>query len=116
MADATDLKSVGIYLVGVRVPPWALISKRTFMVYLYVIQSGVNNKRYVGITNNLNRRLLEHKNKTTKGGQILKGDFILLHSETFEDYVHARNREKFLKSGKGRAWLKMNKPIEFGSA
>ena len=86
------------------------------MVYLYVIQSGVNNKRYVGITNNLNRRLLEHKNKTTKGGQILKGDFILLHSETFEDYVHARNREKFLKSGKGRAWLKMNKPIEFGSA
>ena len=23
MADATDLKSVGIYLVGVRVPPWA---------------------------------------------------------------------------------------------
>jgi len=29
----------------------------------------------------------------------------MLHTETFSDYKSAREREKFLKSGKGRKWL-----------
>jgi putative endonuclease len=73
------------------------------MVILYVLK-GKTGKRYVGITNNLSRRLQEHRSKTSKGGQLL-GDFFVLHTEEFPDYKTARNREKFLKSGQGRKWL-----------
>jgi len=70
---------------------------------LYVLK-GKRGKRYVGITNNLSRRLREHRMKATKGGQLL-GDFIVLCTEEFPDYKTARERERFLKSGQGRKWL-----------
>jgi len=81
------------------------------MVYLYVIQGRATDKRYVGITNDLDRRLKEHRGLKSKGGQILGGDFFLLHSESHEDYVQARIREKFLKSGKGRELLREKYPV-----
>ena len=73
------------------------------MVILYVLK-GKRGKRYVGITNDLSRRLREHHIKATKGGQLL-GDFIVLCTEEFPDYKTAREREKFLKSGQGRKCL-----------
>lgn len=48
------------------------------MIYVYVIEGVDTGKRYVGITNNLERRLTEHRSKQSKGGQII-GDFTLLH-------------------------------------
>lgn len=73
------------------------------MVILYVLK-GETGKRYVGITNNLARRLEEQSKKTTKGGQLLDNFFVLL-TEEFPDYKTAGEREKFLKSGQGRKWL-----------
>ena len=73
------------------------------MVILYVLK-GKTGKRYVGITNNLPRRLREHRKKATKGGQ-LTNHFFVLYTEEFPDYKSAREREKFLKSGQGRKWL-----------
>ena len=72
------------------------------MVTVYVLQG--KTKRYVGITNNLARRLAEHKYGSTKAGQVI-GKFKLLHTEDFLDHVSARKREKFLKSGQGREFL-----------
>ena len=40
-------------------------------IKLYIIKSLINGKHYVGITNNLERRLQEHASGTTKGGQVL---------------------------------------------
>ena len=40
------------------------------------------------------------------------GEFDLLHTESFPDYSAARAREKFLKSGKGREWLKMESAVD----
>jgi len=74
------------------------------MVYVYVLEGINTEKRYVGITNNLGRRLTEHRSKQTKGGQVI-GDFNLLHVEEFHEYKAAQKREKFLKSGQGRKWL-----------
>jgi len=48
------------------------------MVTVYVLQG--REKRYVGITNNLERRLAEHRSGQTKGGQIIK-DFVLFYAE-----------------------------------
>jgi putative endonuclease len=73
------------------------------MITVYVLK-GITGKRYVGITNDLDRRLREHRSGRTKGGQII-GQFKLLLTEEYSDYQHARNREKFLKSGQGRHWL-----------
>jgi putative endonuclease len=72
------------------------------MVIVYVLQGKA--KRYVGITNNLNRRLAEHKSGHTKSAQLV-GQFKLLHTEEFSDHVSARKRGKFLKSGQGREFL-----------
>jgi putative endonuclease len=74
------------------------------MVTLYVLCSRSSGKRYVGITNDLARRLAEHRGGHTKGWQIL-GEFEVIRTETFMGYATAREREKFLKSGKGREWL-----------
>jgi putative endonuclease len=70
---------------------------------LYVLK-GKTGKRYVGITNNLPRRIQAHSLKLSKGAQVL-GDFSALHTEEFPDHRTAREREKFLKSGQGRKWL-----------
>jgi putative endonuclease len=75
-------------------------------IYLYILK-GLTSKHYVGITNNLQRRLQEHASGATKGGQVI-GKFELIHTETFADYLSARKREKFLKSGQGRKWIKEN--------
>ncbi len=73
------------------------------MVTVYVLK-GSKGKRYVGITNNLRRRLREHRSGKTKGGQVI-GDFKVLLTEEYPDYTTARRRERFLKSGQGREWL-----------
>lgn len=78
------------------------------MVFVYVLR-GSNGKRYVGITNNIERRLAEHRTRRTKAGQIL-GEFVLVMSESHPDYASARKREVFLKSGQGRKWLDENTP------
>jgi predicted GIY-YIG superfamily endonuclease len=69
------------------------------------VLKGKTGKRYVGITNNLPRRLEEHRKKASKGGQILPGDFFVLYTEKFPDHRSAREKERFLKSGQGRKWL-----------
>jgi putative endonuclease len=76
-------------------------------IILYVIEGISTHKRYIGITNDLQRRLQEHRSKYTKGGQVI-GDFKLIYTENFINYSHAREREKFLKSGKGRQWIMDN--------
>jgi putative endonuclease len=74
------------------------------MITLYVLRGKTIAKRYIGITNDLHRRVGEHRSGCTKGGQIL-GEFEVIHIESFADHRAARVREKFLKSGKGREWL-----------
>jgi len=71
--------------------------------------SACGQEGYVGITNKLQRRLIEHRNHQTKGAQILSA-LSLFHTETFPDYATARAREKFLKSGQGRVWLRRKYP------
>ncbi|MCK4957246.1 MAG: GIY-YIG nuclease family protein [Candidatus Cloacimonetes bacterium] len=71
------------------------------MITVYVLSG---KKRYVGITNNIARRIAEHKRKSSKGSQVI-GEFKLLYTEEFSNYKKAREREKYLKSGNGRKWL-----------
>ena len=73
-------------------------------VTVYVLRSKQTGRRYVGITNCLPRRLDEHRRGSALSSQIL-GEFEVLLTENLLGYPEARVRERFLKSGKGRAWL-----------
>jgi putative endonuclease len=73
------------------------------MILVYVIRSQTNGKCYVGITNDLERRLAEHRRHKSSAGHLL-GEIELLWTESFPDYTQARQREKVLKSGQGRKW------------
>ncbi len=73
-------------------------------VTVYVLEGLESGKRYVGIAEDLQGRLMDHRSGRTKGSQLI-GDFRMIYTERHESYAEARDREKFLKSGKGRAWL-----------
>ena len=70
------------------------------MYYVYAINSKVRNYLYVGITNNINKRISQ--SKTTKPYRPFK----LIYQEGFSTRIEARKREKYLKSGCGREYLK----------
>jgi putative endonuclease len=75
------------------------------MFYTYVLLSLVDNKLYIGWTNDLKNRLMEHnlgKVNSTKTRIPLK----LIYYEACLDEKSAILREKQLKSGFGRAYLK----------
>ena len=67
------------------------------MYYVYLIKNRKENKIYVGYTENLKRRLYEHRNE--------KPD--LIYYETYKDKKDAHNRERKLKQrGQSIRWLK----------
>ncbi len=74
------------------------------MYYVYVLWSYKLQKRYVGSTENILKRIDEHNrgcNKFTKGGKPWE----LVHEEEYTSKNEALKREKYLKTGQGRAWL-----------
>jgi putative endonuclease len=82
------------------------------MYTVYALCSMKDRSLYIGLTNNLNRRIEQHNNgkeSTTKH----KRPYHLFHAEELPDRIAARKREKFLKSGCGREFLK-NKLCEDG--
>ena len=75
------------------------------MYYVYVLVSESRNYIYVGITDNLDRRINYHNsgyNKTTRAYR----PFRILFTETYPSRIEARTREKYLKSGVGKEFLK----------
>ena len=80
------------------------------MFYVYVLSSLQQKYLYVGLTDNLNRRLKEHqtgKSRSTRSRRPFK----LILVEKYKYRWEARNREKYLKSGIGKEFLTLiNKP------
>ncbi|MFA6397661.1 MAG: GIY-YIG nuclease family protein [Candidatus Paceibacterota bacterium] len=75
------------------------------MYFVYAIKSENRNYIYVGISDNVERRLKEHNsghNKTTKPYK----PFEIILTEKYEDRKTARIREKYLKCGCGKEFLK----------
>jgi putative endonuclease len=75
------------------------------MITVYAIKSLTRNYVYVGMTNDLERRLQEHNNGENKSTKAYK-PFVLIYSEIFPGRVLARAKEKFLKSGVGKEFLR----------
>jgi putative endonuclease len=77
------------------------------MDVLHLHYTVVKRKTYIGQTNNLERRIEEHN---TREGRYTsnKGPWKLIFKEEFASRSLAMRREKFLKSGKGREYIKKN--------
>jgi putative endonuclease len=74
------------------------------MWIVYVLLSEKSAIRYVGMTQDLERRLKEHnsgKSKFTSGHMPWR----VIYTELFSDSKSARTREKYLKTGAGRRFL-----------
>jgi putative endonuclease len=65
--------------------------------YVYILSNKNDNVIYVGVTNNLSRRVLEHKQKRSKGFTERYNVDKLIYFETFEFIRPAIAREKQLK-------------------
>jgi len=75
------------------------------MVEVYAIKSETNGELYVGMALNADARLKEHnsgKNRYTKGLKPWK----IVYREQCENWEKGRVREKYLKSGVGKEYLK----------
>jgi putative endonuclease len=77
------------------------------MFFVYVLYSDGFDKYYVGLSENVDKRLKEHnegQNKSTKPYIPWR----VVHLEEYKTRNEARTREKYLKSASGRRWRKKN--------
>jgi putative endonuclease len=65
--------------------------------YVYIISSKKNGTLYIGVTNNLSRRMYEHRNKLVSGFTAKYSIARLVYYEMFESIIDAIKREKQLK-------------------
>ena len=65
--------------------------------YVYIITNHSNTTLYIGVTNNIERRMYEHKNKLLGGFSSKYNLNKLVYYENTGDVYSAINREKQLK-------------------
>ena len=73
------------------------------MYYVYILASKRNGTLYIGVTNNIERRVAEHKNDSAEGFTKKYGIHLLVYVETHDDVNTAIQREKQLKKW-NREW------------
>ncbi len=70
------------------------------MYYVYILKSLKDNNKYIGSTNNLQRRIREHN-----AGKVLstknRRPLILIYKEKYDNESEARGKEKFYKTYSG---------------
>ncbi|MEK7611970.1 MAG: GIY-YIG nuclease family protein [Patescibacteria group bacterium] len=74
------------------------------MYTVYVLQDK-NDKIYKGFTNNLARRLKEHRSGMSRTTSRME-ELVVVYTETYKTLAEARKRELYLKSAAGRRFLK----------
>ena len=80
---------------------------------VYIIFSTKHRRSYVGISEDVDRRLAEHNRGSVKSTRPYV-PWILIYTETLDSVPEARIREKYLKSAAGRRWRRKNINIKMG--
>jgi putative endonuclease len=75
--------------------------------YIYILTNQYHTVFYVGVTNNLIRRVYEHKNKLVKGFTSKYNINKLVYYEVFSDIRDAIYREKQIKSWSRKKKIEM---------
>ena len=75
------------------------------MFYVYVLQSDSDDGLYIGFSTDLRRRLAEHQEGKAFATSY-RGPWRLIYYEAYQEEADALGRERYLKSGGGRRFLK----------
>jgi len=75
------------------------------MYYVYILKSGKDGSRYIGVTEDLKRRLSEHNNGGSRYSSNKRPYKIIWYS-AFVVKARAHEFEKYLKSSSGYAFSK----------
>jgi putative endonuclease len=70
------------------------------MFYVYILKSIITGRFYIGVTNNLEKRLRNHNKGGTRSTKPFK-PWKIVYKEEFIDKYKAYKREFYLKSPKG---------------
>ncbi|AXB55199.1 GIY-YIG nuclease family protein [Flavobacterium fluviale] len=73
---------------------------------VYILYSERFNKNYTGFTSNLIERFKSHNDLGTKGYTLKFRPWKVIHVEFFTFKSDAMKREKYLKTGAGREFIK----------
>jgi len=76
-----------------------MIQIMTKQYYVYMMTNGRDTVLYVGVTNNLIKRVYQHKAKLADGFTKRYNIVKLVYYEVFEDIENAIFREKQIKAG-----------------
>lgn len=74
--------------------------------YVYVLENQNDKSLYIGMTSDLKKRVKEHLGGYGSRTTTLKKNWKLIYSEAYLNKEDAVGREKFLKGGSGRKYLK----------
>lgn len=74
------------------------------MYYVYILTNKSNTVLYTGVTNNIQRRMHEHKNKLIPGFTSKYNLSKLIYIETFNTALEAISAEKKIKG-----WVRLKK-------
>ena len=75
------------------------------MFYVYLLHSAKDNGFYIGFSTDLKRRLAEHTRGAASATKS-RGPWQLIYYEAYTEREDAEGREKYLKSGSGRRFLR----------
>jgi len=75
------------------------------MITVYAIKSVSRNYIYVGMSQHLQKRIDRHNRGYERTTRAYR-PFELIHQEEFPSREEARKKEKYLKSGTGKEFLK----------
>jgi len=78
---------------------------RASMFYVYVLRSNKSGRLYTGCTSDLRKRLTEHSSGKSAFTSS-RGPYELIYYEACMDANDAYAREKYLKTGMGKRYLK----------
>ena len=78
---------------------------------VYLIQNTVTGEQYVGKTDNLKRRIMEHNSGNNHSTRRTNGYWILIYAEAYRDKKDADEREAKLKQ-RGSAKQKLIKRLK----
>jgi len=76
------------------------------MFYVYLLENQIDKSWYIGYTPNIKQRIIDHQSGKGSRTTKQKKDWKLIYCEAYINRSDALGREKFLKSGAGRKYLK----------
>jgi putative endonuclease len=88
------------------------------MFTVYAIHNRLSDKIYIGQTEDLSRRILEHNDGIFQTSYTARfpGEWVLIFSQEFETRPEALRREKQLKSYRGREFIRSCRDSSVGRA